>query len=418
MEALITIAPWLLPMIVLLAFSGLFSASEAAFFYLKLEQRRRLQRGGPSQRVAFRLLQDPDRLLTAILFWNLVINVAYFSLASIAGIRLEREAGPAAATLFAGLSLLTIIFFSEMLPKSFAVMRAETLVGWAAIPISLAVRMVDPIMPLMRGVNAISQRVIWPGFKPETYLQVQDLERAIEVSTQSKAVKVHEEMALRGIVSLSDLRLDEVMRPRMRFVTFTAPVHLADLGERMTPSGYVIIEDPESGEVVSALNLSDATILPEKHLEHLASKVLVLPWCSDAAEAFQQMLATEREVVVVVNEIGETIGVVTLRDLLDTIFSDGEGRGFRILRRKSLQELEAGVWLLSGLTSLRRLARSFQLTLPETRHVTVNGILQEELGKIPEQGDEVDWGPFHFEVQDADPDGHSSVKLTLREETE
>jgi len=225
-------------------------------------------------------------------------------------------------------------------------------------------------------------------------------------------------MALRGIVSLSDLRLDEVMRPRMRFVTFTAPVHLADLGEQMTPSGYVIIEDPDSGEVISALNLSDATSLPETHLEHLASKVLVLPWCADAAEAFQQMLATEREVVVVVNEIGETIGVVTLRDLLDTIFSDGEGRGFRILRRKSLQELEEGVWLLSGLTSLRRLARSFQVTLPETRHVTVNGILQEELGKIPEQGDEVDWGPFHFEVQDADPDGHSSVKLTLREVTE
>ncbi|MEX1039140.1 MAG: CNNM domain-containing protein [Pirellulaceae bacterium] len=418
MEALVAIAPWLLPMVILLALSALFSASEAAFFYLKLEQRRRLQRGGSSQRVAFRLLHDPDRLLTAILFWNLVINVAYFSLASIVGIRLEREIGTAAATLFAGLSLLTIIFFSEMLPKSFAVMRAETLVGWAAIPISLAVRMVDPLMPLMRGVNAISQRIIWPGFKPETYLQVQDLERAIEVSTQSKAVKAHEEMALRGIVSLSDLRLDEVMRPRMRFVTFTAPVHLTDLGEQMTPSGYVIIEDPGSGEVISALNLSDATSLPEQNLEGLASKVLVLPWCADAAEAFQQMLATEREVVVVVNEIGETIGVVTLRDLLDTIFSDGEGRGFRLLRRKSIQELEEGVWMISGLTSLRRLTRSFQTPLPETRHVTVNGILQEELGKIPEQGDEVDWGPFHFEVQDADPDGHWSVKLTLREVTQ
>jgi CBS domain containing-hemolysin-like protein len=222
-------------------------------------------------------------------------------------------------------------------------------------------------------------------------------------------------MALRGIVSLSELRLDEVMRPRMRFVTFPAPVHLADLGQKMTPSGYVIIEDPESGEVVSALNLSDATTLPEHHLEKLATEVLVLPWCSDAAEAFRQMMATEREVVVVVNEIGETIGIATLRDLLDTIFSDGAGRGDRILRRKSVQEVEPGVWMISGLTSLRRLTRNFQTTLPETRHVTVNGILQEELGKIPEQEDEVDWGPFHFHVIAAQPDGHLAIRLTLRE---
>lgn len=416
MDVIMAIAPWLVAMLLLVVCSGIFSASEAAFFYLKLEDRKRFRRGTTAQKAAAALLNDPDRLLSAVLFWNLMINVAYFAVTSIVGIRIERMAGATYATAFAFTSLLVVIFFSEMLPKSLAVLRARSLAAFLAVPLAFAVRMVDPLRPVLRGVSVLSQRLIWPRLKVEPYIQVSDLERAIQVSMQSSTVLEQEEMALRGIVALSDSQAVEMMRPRMRFKMFAPPVSLKDLEGEMTPSGYLLISDEQGDDVVSAVNLIDATELPTENLQDVAQQVLVFPWCALASDVFQQMLTSENEVAVIVSELGETIGIITLRDMMEEIFSTAHGRSERILQRKTFEEIGAGIYLVSGMTSIRRLAKHFGRELPETRHATINGILQEELERIPEVEDEVDWGPFHFVVVEQHSEGHILVRLTLRQE--
>ncbi len=121
----------------------MFSGSEAALFSLNRRSRKSLDRAGVGGRIASRLLQDPERLLSAILFWNLLINMTYFAIAAIVGGKLESNpaAGRSTAVTFTVLSLLTIIFFSEMLPKSLAVlapMRLSVMVGSAACGCSSA----------------------------------------------------------------------------------------------------------------------------------------------------------------------------------------------------------------------------------------------------------------------------------------
>ncbi|MEC9092411.1 MAG: CNNM domain-containing protein, partial [Planctomycetota bacterium] len=71
-------APFLVAMGILIIGSGFFSASEAAFFSLRARDRKKLSVGSRRQKLVVSLLADPDRLLSAVLFWNLVINVAYF----------------------------------------------------------------------------------------------------------------------------------------------------------------------------------------------------------------------------------------------------------------------------------------------------------------------------------------------------
>ena len=88
------LAPWLIAMVILICFSAFFSASEAALFYLRAPERRRLKDGSPTEQIAAALLSEPDRLLTAVLFWNLVINVAYFAISSIARTVSKKDAPP------------------------------------------------------------------------------------------------------------------------------------------------------------------------------------------------------------------------------------------------------------------------------------------------------------------------------------
>jgi len=171
------VLPWLIAMLLLIGCSGFFSASEAALFYLRPNQRRTLRQGAARERTASRLLEDPDRLLSAILFWNLVVNVSYFAISAMLSIRLEEmaELPPSFSWLFALASLLLIIFCSEMMPKTLAVLAPLQISRMVSIPLSFTVRLVDPLMPLLqclpsalcRGRAARSSPARrWPGRRP------------------------------------------------------------------------------------------------------------------------------------------------------------------------------------------------------------------------------------------------------------
>src|ERR1700758_5161147 len=107
--------PGLLAMLVLLLCSAFFSASEAALFSLRRAARRELSTGGRAAQVVARLLDDPDRLLTAVLFWNLLINLSIFTIGSIVSLDLKRRGHAADAGVFAFGTLVAVILFGEML---------------------------------------------------------------------------------------------------------------------------------------------------------------------------------------------------------------------------------------------------------------------------------------------------------------
>ena len=410
-----SLLPWLATMAVLMACSGFFSASEAALFYLQPKDRRDMASGGPADKAAAALLETPDRLLSAILFWNLVINMAYFAIASIVAIGLEEnpKLGNTGAVTFAVLALLAIIFFSEMLPKSVAVLRPRSLAGFVSLPLWWAVRIVDPLMPLLQSVNLISRRLIWPGFKPEPFMEVSDLERAIEHSGEGAAVIKQEQAVLQNIVQLSTIRVEEWMRPRTQFVSFNPPVKLADLGGEIPASGYLLVTEPDSREIEKAIRLDNQYEFDDDNLEKHAEPVLYMPWCATVADALEKMSHRDREVAVVVNEFGDTIGILTIEDILETVFVYSPSRSARLLDMPPLEEIDENTFKVAGIMSLRQLARRLEVEIPQTHSVTVGGVIQETMQRLAEAGDTCDWGPFRFEVTEVAQRGSMLVEVQI-----
>jgi CBS domain containing-hemolysin-like protein len=121
----------------------------------------------------------------------------------------------------------------------------------------------------------------------------------------------------------------------------------------------------------------------------------------------------QRQAAAVVNEFGETIGVLTLDDILDTIFSPTSSRSERLLKRMPIRQVGPRVWHVTGMTSIRRLVRHFQCQRPESKSVTVAGVIQEVLERLPEPGDRCRWGEFQFRVLEAPDSGQLLVELTL-----
>jgi len=244
---------------------------------------------------------------------------------------------------------------------------------------------------------------------------VGDLERAVELSTTDAALLEQEQMILQRIVLLSEIRADELMRPRTQFLAFRPPVSLADLEGRMTPSGYLLVTEPDSDEVAAAIDLGSLSSVPAEHLEYHAEPVVCVPWCASVAATLEAMHRRDRQVAAVVNELGETIGVLTFDDVLDTIFTRRPSRSQRLLKRMPIERQSPGVWHVTGMTSLRRLARHFNVPRPPSKSVTVAGVVQEVLERFPRQGDVCRWGPFQFRVVDVPDRGQLTVELTMPE---
>jgi len=406
--------PLIVAMLLLATASAFFSCSEAALFSLKSDDRRALRNSTTAGQMAMKLLDLPDRLLTAILFWNLIINVVYFALASVISIQLEKQGQRAEAGLAALFSLLAIILLSEMVPKTVGVLLPCAMAKLVSLPLSVTVRVFDPVAPLFTSINGALRRVFFPNFQSEPYLALRDIELAITVSTADEELAALERSALQNIVLLSDLRADELMRPRKQYRTFSPPVNLVDLGGRPTRSGYVLVTEENNDEITGAIALNYLSTVPRQHLEKFAQPVVYLPWCATAASVFDELQNQQREVAAIVNELGETIGIVTLEDLLHNVFEGQTSRSARLLETSPIHQLDENLWQVTGMATLRRLGREFNVSLPATKSTTVAGVLQELLQRLPEAGDEVEWESFSFRVIEAEQQENLLIHLRLR----
>lgn len=396
--------PWLAAMAVLILFSGLFSGSEAALFSLSARQRRQFSRSGTGGRMTAALLQDPERLLSAILFWNLLINMTYFGIASIIGARLESSptAGPSTAVAFTLASLLTIIFLSEMLPKSVAVLAPVPLALLVGPALTVAVRVVSPILPLLKVSNLAASRLLWPSFEPEPELELADIERAIELGTDDAALVQRERLALRGLVAMAETRAVELMRPRSRLRIAAAPVDRSVLAEGDPPSGYLMVTEPQSEEITASIAVRSLRPSQLDDLHSAAEPVIYAPWSARVAQVLDQLNDEDRSVAVVVNEFGEGIGVLSVDDILSGVLAPSEGRDEP---GDSIRQLGPDHYRFSGSLSLRTLLKQLELELSEERFTSVAGYIQRSNERLPRPGDVAPLGPYELVVVEQSDEG-------------
>jgi CBS domain containing-hemolysin-like protein len=244
-------------------------------------------------------------------------------------------------------------------------------------------------------------------------LEINDLERAITLSTADAQLAARERMALQNIVLLSDLSAEELMRPRRNLVVFSPPVTLDQVREQAPSDGYVLVTEADSEEIAGAIPLKYLPTAPRQKLEQFARPVVYVPWCATAAAAFDELERQEREVAVVVNELGETIGIITEDDIVETAFEEDSSRSERLLAMSSLAPMGGDRWRATGITNLRRLGRHFEVPLEPAVSVTVGGLLQELLQRLPVVGDEASWSGFDFRVLEAPSDGPLKVEVKL-----
>lgn len=405
----------LLVMLCLLGGSAFFSASETALFFLsekELASMRQSERRCDRRVVA--LLEDPDRLLAAVLFWNLVTNLAYFACGVVVAERLISEKHPALAGVFTIASLSAVIVFGEVMPKSTAVLFRRSLAVIVVLPLAFFVRVFDPLGPTLGKVTSALRRMFWPKITQEKYLEAVDLEQAIDNSAGDKFVIRQERQVLHNILDLSEISIEEIMRPRGSYRAARPPVRLEELSSTELPADYLIVLNENGEDIVGSVRLTEFSSLNRETLSEHCQPVSHVPWCATVAYVLHLLETNDRKVASVVNELGESVGIVTYEDIVDTILAPQPSRARRLLKREPVVEVEPGKYHVDAITSLRYFCRRVGLEFEGEvdGQFTIGGLFHDTLERIPELNDECIWRGFRLVVFETEDRGNFRVLVT------
>ncbi|MEM7308709.1 MAG: hemolysin family protein [Planctomycetota bacterium] len=380
---------WLL-LVVLLFLSGLFSSSETALFSLSASQR------GRAGVAARRLLQRPRDLLVVVLIGNILINVLFFAFVT----RLHSGDEGDDLLVDAG-ALLALLLCGEILPKTIG-LRSRVGVARVTAPV-LAVfgGVIKPLRAVLRRLLEVAGTVV-SRFVRDDEVTPEDLAQVLASGAAEGALHTVEAGLLAEIVELDDIRVREIMTPRVDAL-------FVDLSEedRREVSRRAVLEkrswlpvvDGNPDQLVGQVRVRDLVTKPERSIAQLVMPVKFVPEVASALDLLRTLQEDRVAEAVVLDEWGGTAGIVTIEDVFEEIV--GELRAEGETQEADAVPLGDGRFRVPGSLSIRDWNERFGLRVVPTEFETVGGFVTALLGRIPRTGDTARFGTLKLEVKEA-----------------
>jgi putative hemolysin len=379
--------------------SVLFSCSEAALFSLSQVQIRQICAGRdrPSRAVR-RLLESPQRLLNSLLVGSTLANIAISAVVtSLALVRF----GERGLQIAIPVATAAILLLGEILPKTIAVNFPRA----TARITSVVLQVVLPaLMPLTWGITILARRFLQllglPGAGEGLIRRVtrSELRAALEDIDEETGMSRIENRLVQNILDFSRTTAEEVMTPRVDIVAApvgATPSELRDLIAR-TKHSRIPLYDPTVDSIVGYLPSRGFLLSPVPRFAQLIRPVLFVPEKAPIDRIFHDLRKGRWRMAIVVNEYGETVGLITQEDLIEEVV----GELFDEYERteEEIVEVAPNRYEVRGRTSLQDLSDRLETELPQEHAVTVNGFLCALHGGFPRPGTILRWGDFSFEV--------------------
>ena len=299
------------------------------------------------------------------------------------------------------------IVLGELVPKRLAQLDPEAVARRVARPMELLARIARPFVALLAGSTRLVLRAL--GLKDAQARPVteEEIHALLVEGSESGAIEEEEHDMVRNVFRLDDRQLGSFMVPRREVVSLDVALPWEENVKRLEDSGHTRYPVVRGGlrdivGVISARNLLRRALRgqPPQWESDLQPPVFV-PESLTGMELLQNFRASGVQLAFVVDEYGEVLGIVTLRDVLEAI--TGEFRSARAEDQWAVMR-EDGSWLLDGLMPIPELKDRLGLkALPEEeRYHTLSGLLMMLLGRLPQTGDRTDWGGWRFEIVDMD----------------
>jgi len=387
--------------------SAFFSSAETALTTLGEARVRSLVETGGRRAGLLRLwLNHPERILSALLCGNTLVNVGLGSLTAL----MADEAGWGnAVAALTGVTTVLLLLFGEITPKTFAKRHAGGF-AIAMMPlVALVYWLLYPLAWLFVQIPRALGRFVGSEAKGETVTPI-ELEHLIALGARQGSIDKVREQLLSSVLAFTEVLVKEIMIPRTQVIALEETATYDEALKLVTETelSRIPVYRGSLDEVVGVLHaktlLADVKkgIQPsEFQLSNYLRKPFFVPEVMKVSRLLTEMQRRKTHQAVVVDEFGGTSGIVTLEDVVEEIV--GEIHDESDVEEKRIKILSEGLILADAQVSIRELEDYLGIDFPdEGDYESLGGFLTATAGRVPPPGSLVVWGGLTFTVKAAD----------------
>ena len=378
----------LVALVILVAFSAFFSASETAFSSLnQIRLKSRAEDGDPSAARVLAMSEQYDKLLSSILIGNNIVNIAAASIGTVLFTRLlDPQRGATVSTI---VLTIVVLIFGEVTPKSLAKEMPERVATAVSPFLSLLMLLLSPLTWLFTQWKKLLGHFIHSG-EADTITEGELMTMVSEAESDGELTD-RESQLIRSAIEFDDVEVEEILTPRVDVVAVEDTTSLEELAQTFAESGYsrLPVYHDNIDNIIGVVHEKDFYLAKLKKAATVEEMVLPTLYTTGTTQ-ISQLLRTLREqhhhMAVVVDEYGGTEGIITLEDILEELV--GEIWDEHDEATEDFRQQSDGSWLVAGSASVDDLFET--LDLPEDEDIdsnTVNGLVQEKTRHLPKVGD-------------------------------
>ena len=381
----------LIILLILLGLSAFFSSAETALTTVnKIRIRSLAEDGNKRAKTVLKITDDSGKMLSAILIGNNIVNLSAASLTT----SLAYSFGGSMVAIASGILTVLILLFGEITPKTMATIHAEKMALIYAPIISIFMKVMTPVIFIINGlsIGVLFLLRVDPNAKNDLMTET-ELRTIVDVSHEDGVIESDEREMIYNVFDLGDAKAKDVMVPRVH-VTFadvnSTYEELLDIFREDKFTRLPIFEDT-TDNVVGTINMKDLLLYDntkEFHIRDILWEAYFTYEYKSISELLVEMRQASFNIAIVLDEYGETAGLITLEDILEEIVGEIHDE-YDENEEDFVQEVTEREYIIEGSMNLDDLNDRLDLDLNSEEYDSLGGFIIERLDRLPEAGDSI-----------------------------
>ena len=408
----------LLILILLLILSAFFSSAETALTTVnRIRIRSLAEDGNKRAAIVLKILDQQDKMLSAILIGNNIVNLSSSSLATLLATEIFGSAGAGIAT---GILTLCILVFGEISPKSLAAANSEKL---SMLYAGIIYNLMTVLTPVIFIVNLLARGFMWllhanMDYKDDAYTE-DELRVIMDVSHEEGVIESEERRMINNVFDFDDSCAKDIMVPRIDMQFIDVEATYEDVLDAIRTQMYTrmpVYEDT-TDNVIGILNIKDLILIgrtEDFQVRNYMREAYYTYEFKKTSELFMDMKNNSISMAIVLDEYGATAGLVTLEDLIEEIV--GEIRDeYDADELNDIKKLSDREYSIDASMRLDDLNDALELDFQSEDYDSLGGLVIGLLDRLPEAGETVRDGAYTFTVESIDKNRIERIRLLLPE---
>ena len=377
-------------LIVLILMSAFFSSSETALSMIDRVKLRTLEEEGKRHTKALaKILDDYDRMLTTILIGNNIVNLSASALATSFTIRLF---GNVYVSLATGILTLLVLIGGEIVPKTAARRKGESIALFVAPVIRFLMWLLFPIVVVIRFLSNLILKVFKLEKEEERTITESELRTYVDVSHEDGVIESDEKKIINNVFDFSDSVARDIMIPRIDMTSIPETATYREVMKVFRESMYtrLPVYREEKENIIGFINIKDLIRLKDSSsfkVDKFLREAYYTYEFKKTNDLMLEMRKASMNLSFVNNEYGATVGMITLEDLLEEIV--GEIRDeYDEDEASQIIEIQ-GAFLIEAKMKLEDVNDAIGTEFESEDYDTIGGLVLDQLDRIPENNEEV-----------------------------